>query len=164
MITKKQRQSDIKAYEDDCIQEPIKRWKWKGEYRADDYRSTFFLNRNYGKWDAEEILQRCVIAMFLVKCLQAAGYFGSHNPSSDDLMYVSSLALRYVTICDANYTVVRSQKLGAMIVGGAIYPSYSLMNHSCSPNVFESSAGTVMVIRAWTDIKKGSVCLERFLT
>lgn len=40
-------------------------------------------------------------------------------------------------------------------IGGAIYPFASLINHSCSPNVFRISCGTKIVIVVLRNIKKG---------
>lgn len=45
-------------------------------------------------------------------------------------------------------------------IGGAIYPFASLINHSCSPNVFRISAGTKNIIVVLRNIKNGEQLLD----
>lgn len=45
-------------------------------------------------------------------------------------------------------------------IGGAIYPFASLLNHSCSPNVFRISSGTKNIIVVLRNIKKGEQLMD----
>lgn len=57
-----------------------------------------------------------------------------------------------ITCCDANDR--------AADIGGAIYPFSSLLNHSCSPNVFRISCGTKLLFVALRNIGKGEQLLD----
>ena len=152
-LIKKQRKNELKKFIKDSQQKPVSEWTWNGKYSADDYRTTFFLHDDHEKWSPEHIFRSCIVAIYLVKCLQASGYFGSYLPNKEDLKYVAGLTLRYLNICYVNVTAVANfQDKG---LGSAIFPSTSLMNHSCVRNTVSYTLGRIAIVRAAENIKKG---------
>lgn len=77
-------------------------------------------------------------------------------------LYVSSLLLRYILQLIGNgYAITRSDTLLSEdkptmnqqeIVATGIYPSASMMNHSCDPNIINIFVGQYLIVRASKDI------------
>ena len=158
-LSKKQRKSEQKAFRKESQQEPVAEWKWSGQYSADDYRTTFFLHGDHENWPAEHVLRYCALAIYLVRCLQLSGYFGSHQPNEGDLKYVAGLMLRYLNICHVNATAVSALNHAEKYQGAAIFPSFSLLNHSCVRNAFISTIGKTLILGARRNITKGNAIL-----
>ncbi|KAK9298502.1 hypothetical protein QLX08_008182 [Tetragonisca angustula] len=83
--------------------------------------------------------------------------------SNDKQLYVSSLLLRYILQLIGNgHAITKSNTLlnndSSMneqdIVATGIYPSASMMNHSCDPNIINIFMNQYLIIRASKDIAK----------
>ncbi|XP_012526872.1 SET and MYND domain-containing protein 4 [Monomorium pharaonis] len=85
----------------------------------------------------------------------------------DERLYVSSLLLRYIlqlisnghaitkinAIADNNENKLLIQQQDR--IATAIYPSASMMNHSCDPNIINSFLGQILITKATRDIAAG---------
>ena len=144
-------------------------WKWSKTYSSKDYRSTFFLVTNSGKRTFGDHFKRAVSAVYITHCLLAAGFFGSTVPKDEDLQFISTLALRHFQGCSCNAYEISEMQLNDNIaqnqsleVGGAVYPTISLTNHSCFPNVTRYNIGANCVLRATRFIPKGAEVLDNY--
>lgn len=86
---------------------------------------------------------------------------------SDERLYVSSLLLRHIlqlisnghaitkinAIADNNKNKLLIQQQDR--IATAIYPSASMMNHSCEPNIINSFLGHILITKATQDIMAG---------
>lgn len=82
--------------------------------------------------------------------------------TNDKQLYVSSLLLRYILQLIANgHAITKSNTLLSKndssmkqqdIVATGIYPSASMMNHSCDPNIINIFVGQYLIVRASRDI------------
>ena len=133
------------------------KWKWDGEYIFHNYLCTFYQITNHCKRSFGDLFKRSLSAVYLTKCLLAAGYFNPGEPSENDLKFVASLMLRHLQSCSCNaYEISEMEKEGeSKEIGGAVYPSISLTNHSCHPNVARHNIGTKCVLTATRFIGKG---------
>lgn len=66
----------------------------------------------------------------------------------------------FMIIPQNGHIVASFDETGSGDIGGAVYPFASLLNHSCSPNVFRISAGTKQIIVVLRNIKKGEQLLD----
>ncbi|EFN83374.1 SET and MYND domain-containing protein 4 [Harpegnathos saltator] len=85
---------------------------------------------------------------------------------SDERVYVSSLLLRHVLqlICNG-HAITKLNKIASDKdklcveqqdrIATAIYPSASMMNHSCDPNIITSFVDQYLIVRAMKDIQAG---------
>lgn len=81
------------------------------------------------------------MARFLTKCLLTSNYFGA-NPKLENIVKIEALALRSLQFLQFNTHEVaelhKSQVDGSektKFIGGAIYPTLAMFNHSCDPGV-----------------------------
>ncbi|CAL1689834.1 unnamed protein product [Lasius platythorax] len=114
-------------------------------------------------------LKECLVSKFSnnefnIKCDLAT--------DDDKQLYVSSLLLRHILqlICnghaitkinvtpndDENKLLIEEQTR----VATAIYPSASMMNHSCDPNIINSFLDQTLIVKAIKDIKEGEEVLH----
>lgn len=117
-----------------------------------------------------DLFKRSLSAIYIVKCLEILNFF-DEDVSEVDKLYTASLALHHLqgSSCNAyaitKYTSDASTNLasaGSSEIGGAIYPTISLTNHSCCPNTYRYSIGTTCILRATKIIGKGSQILDNY--
>ena len=98
------------------------------------------------KWDT---LTRAVTAVYLAKCWTCV------RPE-DDPAQIASILLGHLKSCSCNAYDLTSHYFsdGKSIdswqrneLGGAVYPTLSLTNHSCYPNLTRHTHGTKCVVR-----------------
>ncbi|KAM0725205.1 SET and MYND domain-containing protein 4 [Formica fusca] len=114
-------------------------------------------------------LQECLASKFSndeinIKCNLAT--------EDDKRLYVSSLLLRHVLqlICNGHaitkINVTTDDHENKLLIeeqiriATAIYPSASMMNHSCDPNIINSFLDQTLVVKAIQDIKEGEEILH----
>ncbi|KAB7497668.1 SET and MYND domain-containing protein 4, partial [Armadillidium nasatum] len=136
---------------------------FEDKYSADDYLTTYKLVTNAQKGSFDDLFKMTIIAVYLKQCLKEVDFFKGDNVSSEDEIFVASLILRHMqnSTCNADYILefmVMKNSLEVksnLCLGISIYPTISLINHSCNPNVFKYYVGKDCVIRAINIIKKG---------
>lgn len=145
------------------------KWNWNKLYSPDDYGATFHLVTNATKRTFGDLFKRALSAVYITHCLLAAGFFGNYIPNESDLQYVAALALRHFQGCSCNAYEISEMQLNDNIsqtrsleVGGAVYPTISLTNHSCFPNVTRYNIGARCVLRATRLIPKGTEILDNY--
>lgn len=121
-------------------------------YKSDDYLTVFFLCRNEQLRNKGELVHYAVMAIYLLRLLKVAGYFG--NVAKEDLLmeeevFIASLILRHIQILQFNsheISEVRNTSKEEIIdgiesffkneyIGAGLYPTLALFNHSCDPSI-----------------------------
>ena len=133
------------------------KWIWNGKYNHKDYLPTFSLVSNSSKRSFGDLFKRSLSAVYISLSLKAAGFFGTKSVEQKDLLWVSSLALRHLQSSSCNAYEISEMQIKSssplpggksMEIGGAIYPTISLTNHGCFPNVTRYNLGRDCILRA----------------
>ncbi|XP_076220583.1 protein-lysine N-methyltransferase SMYD4 isoform X2 [Nomia melanderi] len=137
-------------------------------YRSQDYRTVLALTTHCATLDSNVNLIRAIEAVFLTKCfIFALGKMDVVCLKEAFLWLAVGMFHHLQAIqCNAYEIVENVYKETSHVwepreIGGAIYPTVSLVNHSCYPNVVRHSypAGTV-VVRTLRFIGKGKEILD----
>ncbi|XP_043236320.1 SET and MYND domain-containing protein 4-like [Amphibalanus amphitrite] len=89
------------------------------------------------------------------------------SKEGSDLEETAAALLHYLQSlpCNAHEIseqVVRGEEAELREVGAAVYPSVSLLNHSCDPNVLRVSHGTACVVRVIQPVPAGGELLDNY--
>ncbi|KAJ1530740.1 hypothetical protein ONE63_005595 [Megalurothrips usitatus] len=114
-----------------------------------------------------DLLKRSLTAAFLTRCLEVGLEVGVDE---DQAALLTTAFLHHLQSCSCNAYQVAEQRLGdggvraarAAELGGACYPTVSLVNHACAPNVVRHSHAAVCVVRALHAIPKGGELLDNY--
>lgn len=133
---------------------------------GDDYRRIYNLVRHEEQRSNEDFFQRTVMAYFLTLCLQEGQFFISNE---EHFNFIGSLILRNLQILQFNAHEISELQLknskdtgNSVFIGGALYPTLSLFNHSCDPGIVRYYKGNRVVARAVKNIKKGEIVAENY--
>ncbi|KAE8736990.1 hypothetical protein FOCC_FOCC017550, partial [Frankliniella occidentalis] len=116
-----------------------------------------------------DLLKRAVTSAYLTCCLEAVLPDGVLP--EDEAQLLTAAFLRHLQSCSCNAYQVSEHRCGGaggvrasrgVELGGACYPTVSLVNHACHPNVARHSHGSVCVVRAVRLIPEGSEVLDNY--
>ncbi|ALC41289.1 CG7759 [Drosophila busckii] len=134
----------------------------------DDFRRVAFLERHQQERPPANFFQYVLMSRFLTKCLQAAGYFGS-SAGPKQVQAINALLLRSLQFIQFNTHEVaelhKYSKAGrekSIFIGGAIYPTLALFNHSCDPGVVRYFRGNTIHINSVRPIEAGLPINENY--
>ncbi|KAH8299554.1 hypothetical protein KR044_002756 [Drosophila immigrans] len=134
----------------------------------DDFRRVAHLERHQKERQPSNFFQYVLMARFLTRCLQSAGYFGI-DPQPEQVKAISSLVLRSLQFIQFNtHEVAELHKFSSerreksIFIGGAIYPTLALFNHSCDPGVVRYFRGTTIHINSVRPIEAGLPINENY--
>ncbi|EDW01344.1 SET and MYND domain-containing protein 4 [Drosophila grimshawi] len=134
----------------------------------DDFRRVAHLERHQKERAASNFFQYVLMARFLTRCLQSAGYFGT-EPQPDQIRTINALLLRSLQFIQFNtHEVAELHKYSSegreksIFIGGAIYPTLALFNHSCDPGVVRYFRGTTIHINSVRPIEAGLPINENY--
>ncbi|XP_076278522.1 protein-lysine N-methyltransferase SMYD4 isoform X2 [Lasioglossum baleicum] len=135
------------------------------------------------KRTARDFFERSLMAAFLLKCLQTAGFFGissepdreternrSTVPTGPEIA-VAALLLKHLQLLQFNAHEVFETRPGKehqfrgskpVYIGVAIYPTVARFNHDCYPAVTRYFAGRSIVIRATRSLRVGDTVAENY--
>ncbi|ELU01530.1 hypothetical protein CAPTEDRAFT_197951 [Capitella teleta] len=109
----------------------------------------------------EDLIQYALTAALLLKCLDHTEYFKNHSP--DFRFSIGGLLLRHICqlVCNAHAITRLEQGLCSQAVvecqqvriATAIYPTTSLLNHSCDPSIIARK--NELFVRLVKDVKAG---------
>ncbi|XP_030386848.1 SET and MYND domain-containing protein DDB_G0284059 [Scaptodrosophila lebanonensis] len=134
----------------------------------EDFRRVAHLERHQDKRSPSNFFQHVLMARFLSRCLQEAGYFGS-EPQHDQVLSITALLLRCSQFIQFNtHEVAELHKYNgganerSVFIGGAIYPTLALFNHSCDPGVVRYFRGNTIHINTVRPIEAGLPINENY--
>ncbi|XP_055378198.1 SET and MYND domain-containing protein 4 [Condylostylus longicornis] len=136
---------------------------------TNDYRRICNLVRHERKRNPSGFFQYTLMARFLSQLLHVSDYFGA-NPSKDDVLYITSLILRNLQFLQFNTHEIselhQATKMNAsaktVFIGGGIYPTLALFNHSCDPGIVRYFKGTKIYVNAIKDVESGLQISENY--
>ncbi|KAL1138752.1 hypothetical protein AAG570_008814, partial [Ranatra chinensis] len=144
-------------------------------YNGSDYTNVYNLVRHQDQRSVEDFLHRAHVAVFLFSCLEEAGYFNNFGGSQEDLIktekLVGGLLLRNLQLVQFNAHEVSQLEMKSaecldgvksVFIGGAVYPTLALFNHSCDPSIVRYFNGTTVVARAVKPIRRGETIGENY--
>lgn len=117
------------------------------------YESVFNLVTHENKRTPENLLNRAFMAVFLLDCLKQTSYFTQEDeniengdvtgPPSENEIYIAELLLHNLQVLQFNAHEVSEiqvhnndiETASSEFIGGALYPTLALFNHSCNPHV-----------------------------
>ena len=143
-------------------------WKRVGVYAPKDYKTVFGLVTNDNKRSFGDLFKRSLASVYISKCLELMNYFGDVL-TDENKLFVGSLILRHIQSCSCNAYEISENDPGkdnnvpqSNELGGVIYTSISLSNHSCFPNSARYNVGTACVLRATRTIPSRTEILDNY--
>merc|ERR1719477_212825 len=137
-------------------------------YNTEDFSSLYNLVGHHGSWEWRDHAYKAFFALFFIRCLQKANYFGDKQSTDSQLsqeeLLVGSLMIHIMEVATMN-----SHEIGQMeaqrgqnwlhgqtvAVGCALEPTLVLLNHACDPTMIRVNIGTSTAGFASRDIRAG---------
>lgn len=147
-------------------------WNEK-EYNGSNFLTIYQLVRHEKRRSMNDLMQRAYMALFLLSCLKQAGYFSTIDEGQtkeEAEILIGGLIMRFLQILQFNAHEISELEIkGAdlkewksIFLGGGLYPTLALFNHSCEPAIVRYFHGTNIVARAVKKIKAGEMIAENY--
>jgi len=138
-----------------------------------DYAGVFRQADNLSARSIADHLKRTVTALLLTRCLQLSGWFPEHLQSdlvSQEVIQVAAIVAKHIQACSCNaYEINEFLRKGHSLIdcqnielGGAVYPSISLSNHSCAANTSRTNYGRQGVVMATRTINTNEKVYDNY--
>ena len=133
-------------------------------FLSNDYASVYSQVTNSSFRTPADLLKRATSALFLMRC------FRHVSTETFNEVEMTTILLRHIQSCSCNAYQVTEQLVSdgdvrnttENEIGGGVYPTVSLCNHSCNPNVARHSNGRTCIVRAVRAIRKGEEILDNY--
>jgi len=128
-------------------------------YDDNDYLGVYRQEDNREARTVGDHLKRNVTALLLTRCLQLSGWFPEHlreDINCEEVVGVAAIVCKHIQSCSCNaYEINEFIRRGHSLIdcqnvelGGAVYPTISLSNHSCCANTSRTNYGKYGVVHA----------------
>ncbi|KAE9534752.1 hypothetical protein AGLY_008044 [Aphis glycines] len=145
----------------------------RGKHEPDNYANLYDLVTHREKRSVQDILHRTHVAAFYLYCLKKTNYFtmdvdcDTNRRLTDDELFIGSLLLHHLLLLQFNaFEVSELRQLGneqeTVFIGGSIYPTLALLNHSCDPCVVRYHRGTTVVVHNIRELHAGEAITENY--
>ncbi|XP_019536792.2 SET and MYND domain-containing protein 4 [Aedes albopictus] len=131
----------------------------------DDYRKVFKLVTHEDKRTPEDYFQRTLMATLLNACLSLGGFYKTKETES----FIGGLLLHNLQLLQYNAHEIselqreNERDIGkSTFIGGGLYPTLALFNHSCEPGVTRYYKGNSVCVRTVKGIAAGSMVAENY--
>ncbi|KZC10665.1 SET and MYND domain-containing protein 4 [Dufourea novaeangliae] len=149
-------------------------------HRGQDFEAFYGMITHENERTTKDLFHRTYIAMWLLRLLKKGPYFPENVKTPDTVeakpsegeLYIGGLILHSLMLLQFNaheiseLTMSRSDKTlskaKSIFIGGGLYPTVSLFNHSCNPGIIRYFVGTTMVVRAIRSIAPGEEISENY--
>lgn len=149
------------------------------KYLSDDYRNIYNLVTHHSERKMNDLFHRAMFSIMLVKCLKKTGYFGEEvkeradedDQLSDDEIYICTLLSHFLEVYQFNthevaqYEMIahnREEGSKSVFIGGAVYPTLAMFNHSCDPSIVRYYIEDTVIVQTIKNIKKGEEICENY--
>ena len=134
---------------------------------TNDYRKVFNLVRHENTRDSKSFLQYATMAYFLETTLALTKYFNDDERNSRIHDVIGGLILRNLQFLQFNtheiYELNQSKSdMKTVFIGGGLYPTLALFNHSCNPGIVRYYKGTSVYVHAIANITSGGMIAENY--
>ena len=137
-------------------------------YNSSSYDCIHHLVTSTKLRDSQDLFEFTVLSCVLVKIMMASGFLKDVAASVDDLQLIGGVVLRQLQVIQCNafriIELTRPTKFDdpqPEPVGIGLYPTASLINHSCDPNADLNFYGDTVVVRAMRNISEGEeICIS----
>ena len=137
----------------------------KGNYQS-NYDSVFHLLTHEENMDYEDLFQYSIAAVLLYKLCLSGGYFRNLDLTKEETFTIGDLLLRHIlqlvcnahAITDLQYTSSLTEKIveqDQVRIATAIYPTTSLLNHSCEPSIINCFNKNHLLVKLAKSVCKG---------
>ncbi|CAH1402398.1 unnamed protein product [Nezara viridula] len=144
----------------------------KKQYSFKDYCAVNQLVRHEEKRTIDALIHKSYIAVFLFRCLEETSYF-KDIPSNEQKKYftlIGGLLLQNLQLLQFNaHEIFDLQTLEldltkskSRFIGGGLYPTLALFNHSCDPCFVRYFQGTKVFAKAIKPIRAGEIVSENY--
>ncbi|XP_043785490.1 SET and MYND domain-containing protein 4-like isoform X1 [Apis laboriosa] len=156
---------------DSCEDPRTKGFSKNGMFLSDKYRSLLGLITNTEKRSVQDLFRRSLDASFILYFLATcSNMFGSPLKKdlsilikNDNVIFVGGLILRHQQLIPSNiHSFSEECGLDAVERGIAAMPFFSLINHSCNPNILRHSRSNYMIIYVIFPIQKGEQLYDNY--
>lgn len=152
----------------------------KNPYRGNDYMTFYHLVTHEDKRLPEDIFHRAYMAAWLFRLLKTGEYLPESMKTADtadsrlseEELFIAELLLHNLQLLQFNSheisELVRPKeektlaKAKSIFIGGGVYPTVAMLNHSCNPGVIRYFIGTTMIVRAARTIRAGEEISENY--
>ncbi|XP_076660578.1 protein-lysine N-methyltransferase SMYD4 [Halictus rubicundus] len=149
-------------------------------YQGHDFEASYGLITHEQERTVEDLLHRTYIATWLLRLLKKGPYFPEavktpdtvESKPSEGELYIGGLILHSLMLLQFNaheiseLTMSRDDqnwsKSKSIFIGGGLYPTVSLFNHSCNPGIIRYFIGTTMIVHAIRSISPGEDISENY--
>ncbi|XP_022915488.1 SET and MYND domain-containing protein 4-like [Onthophagus taurus] len=143
-------------------------------YKSNDYARLYQLCTHTEIRPKGEFLHYTFMAIFLLRLLKKTSFFPFETQEEvlkDEEAYIGSLLLRHLQLLQFNAHEISEMRntdgkcdvsYRNSHVGGGIYPTLALFNHSCEPSIIRYNKGTKMIARTVKYIKAGDAIFENY--
>ncbi|CAL4067727.1 unnamed protein product, partial [Meganyctiphanes norvegica] len=147
-----------------------------GIYNSNDYRTVYHLEGNTKHISTADLFQNCGMAFLLTKLLiNDKDFFVDENnqkfePEIQDITFLGSTILHHLStfpfnvfaITEVNKNIHKPKMNHIKNIGSGIYPSASLLNHSCDASTVRCNFGNVLVMYAKKFIQAGEEVSDNY--
>ncbi|XP_055640402.1 uncharacterized protein LOC129777865 [Toxorhynchites rutilus septentrionalis] len=131
----------------------------------DDYRKVYKLVTHDDERSVEDFFQRTLMATLLNACLTLGGFYKTKEAES----FIGGLLLHNLQLLQFNaHEISELQRederdVGkSVFIGGGLYPTLALFNHSCEPGVTRYYRGNSVCVRTVKNISAGTMVAENY--
>uniref|UniRef100_A0A182TQX6 MYND-type domain-containing protein n=1 Tax=Anopheles melas TaxID=34690 RepID=A0A182TQX6_9DIPT len=132
---------------------------------VDDYRKVYKLVTHESTRSPEDFFQRTLMATLLNACLTLGGYGGCPQEQN----FIGGLLVHNLQLLQFNAHEVSemiretAEDIGkSTFIGGGLYPTLALFNHSCDPGVTRYYRGNQVCVRTVKNIPADSMVAENY--
>ncbi|VVC29601.1 Tetratricopeptide repeat,Tetratricopeptide repeat-containing domain,Tetratricopeptide-like helical [Cinara cedri] len=146
-----------------------------GKREPEKYVNLYNLVTHRRLRSVQDILHRTHVAAFYLYCLKKTNYFagcgGDIELLTDDQLFIGSLLLHHLLLIQFNAFEVSELRLRraadnenqeTVFIGGSVYPTLALLNHSCDPCVVRYHRGTSVIVQNIRDLCVGEAITENY--
>ncbi|GLV37710.1 SET and MYND domain containing class 4 member 3 [Carabus blaptoides fortunei] len=145
------------------------------KYDPSSYKTIYNLCRHKDQRSHVDFFQRTVMATVLLRFLQETGFFKSEisKKLTDNEIYIGGLLLHNLQVLQFNaHEVAELQfdsdypgeldRAKSQFIGGGLFPTLALFNHSCEPGIVRYFSGLKVIVRSVKSIESGNIIAENY--
>ncbi|XP_068236215.1 SET and MYND domain-containing protein 4-like [Palaemon carinicauda] len=143
----------------------------EGLYNSFSYQAVRHLCTNKEKFSPEFLLRQCKHAYIFTKLLQMSGrFFTSYDGepmqhlAREDFIVTGAVLLSHILMIHSNQFTISDQNQASKQIGSGLFPTASLVNHSCYQSTTRYSSGRDLILVARMPIQAGEEVTGTYTT